>query len=188
MKSYYAWDTHTVQCSWHAHSHLKQSDIQEDALTLWISFSSSASADTLLQGTGMAFNLLTLNSVNDNQQQNRTISYSVPTAKAHLQYEGLQGSWRVFNPVPSHIIVVSSFSAGCFSKWDMFVFRPFCQKAVRMGTDKNILIQMPCRAGCKNILSTKRIKWENVCTEFAEKICPSLPAWHCYYNWMGDAQ
>lgn len=72
--------------------------------------------------------------------------------------------------------MVSSFSAGCFSTWDMFVFRPFCQRAVRIGTDKNILIQMPCWAGCRNILSSKgwneRIFVQNLQKKFAQAFLP----------------
>lgn len=80
VKSCYAWDTHTVQCSWHAHLHLKQFDIQKDALTLWI-FS------VLLphyKGPACHFILLTLNYVNDDQLRHRTISHCVPATSANL--------------------------------------------------------------------------------------------------------
>lgn len=63
VKSCYAWDTHTVQCSWHLH--LKQFDIQEDALTLWI----FSVLRPHYKGPACHFILLTLNYVNDNQLQ-----------------------------------------------------------------------------------------------------------------------
>lgn len=54
----------TVQCSWHAHSHLKQFDIEEDALTLWIFLVRLHH----YKGLACHFISLKLNYINDNQQ------------------------------------------------------------------------------------------------------------------------
>lgn len=94
VKSCYAWDTRTVQRSWHAHTHtFKRSDIQEDALTLWGLFCSSYSSYSSRRGGVVAYHFTELTELW--KRLSRVQNYScLMQLHKFASHKGLKGIWR----------------------------------------------------------------------------------------------